>query len=365
MDCPVYHSVGFFPPPWCGVSFVNDSVRRHAEKNGLKASVFNTAGRGLDPSFFTRLTRLRSVLQSLIAFVFRRNRSSSVYISSSGGYAIIYETAFSCLARMSGAKQVIHHHSYRYINQWFWPMALLQKLAGHDAWHVLLSESMAARFASQYGPTQSICLTNSVFLEDKSASCPKRRKAQFTIGLLSNLSTDKGVADFLNVAALARTAGQRWHFRLAGPFATPECEIFCRSTADHIGGVEIAGPLLDGAKRAFYESLDAFLFPTRYINEAEPLVVLEALNYGVPVIAFGRGAIPEILGRCGTVVPPSADFVPTAYRQLLEWDTNRSLHLEERQAAYTVFKDLREEGQTGLTHLMSVLQGSTKNNTLS
>lgn len=343
---------------------MNESVRRHADKNGLKASVFNTAGRGLDPSIATRLGRLGTVVRLLIAFVFRRRRSCSVYISSSGGYAIIYETLFSFFARLSGANQVIHHHSYRYINQWFWPMALLRKVAGRGAWHVLLSRDMASGFARRYGAAQSICLSNSVFLEGASKSCLKRRAGQFTVGLISNLSQEKGVADFLEVAELARTAGQGWHFRLGGPFATPELEKLCRAAANQVGGIEITGPLLDEAKHAFYESLDAFLFPTRYINEAEPLVVLEAMRYGVPVVAFGRGSIPEILERCGIVVAPPADFAPVAYSQLLEWDTNPSLHLEMRQAAHRAFNDLREEGQTGLTQLMAVLRGSTKSNTL-
>jgi glycosyltransferase involved in cell wall biosynthesis len=50
----------------------------------------------------------------------------------------------------------------------------------------------------------------------------------------------------------------------------------------------------DSEKRAFYGNAVALLFP---IDWPEPfgLVVIEAIAYGTPVIAFRQGAVPEII----------------------------------------------------------------------
>jgi glycosyltransferase involved in cell wall biosynthesis len=352
-----YHSVGFFPPPWCGVSFVNDGVRRLAKQHGVSARFFDTAGPGLDGSLRTRLYRLARTIRSLAAFALRRDRKRPVYMSSSGGYAILYETVFSLLARFSGATQIIHHHSFRYVNRWFWPTALFRKVAGRDALHVVLSESMAAKFQSEYGPSRTLCLSNSVFLETNVQPKTAPRGTGLVAGLLSNLSEEKGLADFLALAKLAQVSGKSWVFRLAGPFAESALEQHARTLANQLGNIEILGPVLADSKREFYQSIDVFLFPTTYSNEAEPLVVLEALSYGVPVIAFGRGAIPEILSKCGTVISPGTDFVEPAFARLLAWESDRGMHARDGRAADLAYRDLLAKSQSSLQQLLVALRG--------
>jgi len=59
--------------------------------------------------------------------------------------------------------------------------------------------------------------------------------------------------------------------------------------------VEFIGEIGDNEKRAFYGEAIALLFP---IDWPEPfgLVLIEAIGNATPVIAFRRGAVPEIIG---------------------------------------------------------------------
>ncbi len=81
------------------------------------------------------------------------------------------------------------------------------------------------------------------------------------------------------------------------------------------GGVELVGEITDAEKPAFLSGARALLMP---ISWPEPfgLVMIEAMACGTPVIAFNRGAAPEIVedGRTGFIVEDEAGAVAAVAR---------------------------------------------------
>jgi glycosyltransferase involved in cell wall biosynthesis len=61
---------------------------------------------------------------------------------------------------------------------------------------------------------------------------------------------------------------------------------------------------------------DAFCLPSLY--EGFGLTVLEAMACGTPVVVSDRGALPEVVGDAGLVVPPTAGAVADALIRVLE-----------------------------------------------
>ena len=67
-----------------------------------------------------------------------------------------------------------------------------------------------------------------------------------------------------------------------------------------------------GEDKLFYlQHADVFVFPSFYHNECFPLVLLEAMQFGLPIISTLEGGIPDIVeeGKTGLLVPqqdPSA-----------------------------------------------------------
>jgi glycosyltransferase involved in cell wall biosynthesis len=67
--------------------------------------------------------------------------------------------------------------------------------------------------------------------------------------------------------------------------------------------IVITGRLTDEEVAALFRRSDVFVFPT--LADTFPLVVLEAMSHGVPVLASRVGGIPHQLGdHCGILVPP-------------------------------------------------------------
>ena len=137
---------------------------------------------------------------------------------------------------------------------------------------------------------------------------------------MSNLSREKGVFEFLDLAALTESSGLSVKGVLAGPFqdATTQQQVMARLA--RLEDVEYAGPKYGADKDDFFKEIDVFVFPTLYRNEAEPIVIHEALSRGIPVIAFGRGCIPEVISAAsGLVIDPRVSFAPAAGAKIKEW----------------------------------------------
>ena len=106
------------------------------------------------------------------------------------------------------------------------------------------------------------------------------------------------------------------------------------------GGVELIGEINDAEKPDFLSGALALLMP---IDWPEPfgLVMIEAMACGVPVVAFDRGSVPEIIedGLTGCIVEDENGAV-AAMPRALRLDRARIRHrFEERFTAHRMAED--------------------------
>jgi glycosyltransferase involved in cell wall biosynthesis len=103
------------------------------------------------------------------------------------------------------------------------------------------------------------------------------------------------------------------------------------------GTVEYTGYVPDADRRAVYQGARLLVLPSWH--EGFGLPALEAMALGVPVVASSRGALPEVVGDAGVLVPPDdARALAGAIEGLLN-DPVRSARLSaaglERAATFT------------------------------
>ncbi|MEO8288304.1 MAG: glycosyltransferase [Chloroflexota bacterium] len=123
------------------------------------------------------------------------------------------------------------------------------------------------------------------------------------IGIVGRLSEEKGGVDNL-IRAVGRLHVANPDLRLLivgdGPLRSSLETVAAAGAAP--GVVHFAGTRTDVAR--LLGAMDMFVLPS--LNEALPIVLLEAMAAGLPVVATGVGGVPEIVedGKTGLLVPP-------------------------------------------------------------
>jgi glycosyltransferase involved in cell wall biosynthesis len=123
------------------------------------------------------------------------------------------------------------------------------------------------------------------------------RRTPFEILFLGLGSREKGLDDTIEALAIlnARRPGS---FRLtfAGNFSSEREQTMFRERAASLGGaVRYAGFADEARKRELFASADLFCFPTYYPHEGQPLALIEALAYDLPIVTTRWRAIPGML----------------------------------------------------------------------
>jgi glycosyltransferase involved in cell wall biosynthesis len=139
--------------------------------------------------------------------------------------------------------------------------------------------------------------------EPQSESPRPATAARLRVGTLSRLDEPKkGIAFLLRAVRLLQDAGTVVSLRHAGNgYSKADLEHLARQLG--LADCEFVGYVADA--REFYRGLDVFVLAS--LSEGMPLVNLEAMSCGVPVITTDVGGAAEAVldGQCGLVVPPA------------------------------------------------------------
>lgn len=326
--------IGPIPPPVHGYSVVTAFIVAKLGE-AARVAVVNIAPDGLVRNGRYHLQRVARAARALWQVMRKRRTCSRIYLAIAGGAGVFYDLPVALAARLLGYKIYLHHHSFSYINRRNRWTALLLAITGSGTTHICLSAGMARRLSGLYPQARrTVVLSNAALVPPRAQRAA--RNGPVRLGFLSNLIPEKGVDTAIEVASELRDRGRDVVLAVAGPTLDKETESLLAETQRKLGPAFVYHGAVYGAeKAAFLDSLDVLLFPTRYANEAQPLVVLEALAAGVPVLATNRGAIAEDVGAHAAVFADQ-DYVKESVRAIGAWcaDRSRLAALSAETAAY-------------------------------
>ena len=160
----------------------------------------------------------------------------------------------------------------------------------------------------------------------------------WTIGTMALFRPRKGTEVLLKAIAELKGKGLDVHLRAVGPFETPEYKAEVMYLAQSLGLAEsITWTGFQKNINRELQQMDAFVLPSLY-GEGLPMVVLESMACGVPVVASRVEGIPEAIrdGVDGLIFEPGsesdlADKLGSLISNPAAWPEMRASALERQR----------------------------------
>lgn len=211
-----------------------------------------------------------------------------------------------------------------------WPLSALRRrtLLAADGW--MAGNRQAAALLKRLDDLRPTTVVPQLGVDPPAPFVPSCTDGPLRVGFVGRLVPGKGVGDLLG--AMGRLPDGVATLTVIG--SGPERERLERMVGEHRweDRVTFAGTVAHGEMASRWQDLDVLVLPSRTTGTwAEQFghVLIEAMAAGVAVIGSDSGAIPEVIGEGGTVVPErSPEALAAALRPL----TDRAV-LTQRQAA--------------------------------
>ena len=149
-----------------------------------------------------------------------------------------------------------------------------------------------------------------------------------TILFVGLLNESKGILVLIEACGILKKKGASFKVNVLGKFESEKFEFTVKALVKKLhldSEVTFWGVVTGDQKFAVYASSDMFCFPTYYETESFPVVLLEALSFGLPVVTTRWRGIPSIIndGINGYLAEIKD---PVAIAQKLELLINDSTH---------------------------------------
>lgn len=298
------------PPPVHGVSvmsklikdsrLLNDTFKCDYINLATASSVDNLQKNSASKYFLTL-----SIYFKVIAKLFS-TRYSKVYITLFPyGFSFYKDGLVILLCRLFGYKPLVHLHTYGFkkTSEKSKFRKRIYRYIFKKTEVICLSDLLVEDIEDLYEGKVYI-LPNGIPQVNFENNYSVKEENPVRLLYLSNLIKGKGILVLMDAVCLLKRSGYRFHLRVAGSehdvtYSMLEEFITKNDLKDE---VSLVGPKFNEDKFEEFRSADIFILPSNY--DTFGLVLLEAMQFGVPCISTRMGAIPEVLGEDRGIVIP-------------------------------------------------------------
>jgi glycosyltransferase involved in cell wall biosynthesis len=244
-------------------------------------------------------------------------------------------------ALVCGKKVVVHLHngSYAYAHTSGLKRWLVRHLLNRISLAIVLGPRLTSAFGGMIPSSRIVCIPNGV--DDRPFASARarlsgtpRNGARRRVLFVGLMHRDKGFRDLIDAIPLV----PKGEFVFAGEWPSTAQEKLIRALLRERGVEERAqfvGVVTGDAKYDLFLSTDIFVLPSYY--EGQPVVILEALAAGLPIVCTNCGAMDSAVrdGWNGFFVSPaSPDELARRLNELVEDDEARRAMGERSRRLY-------------------------------
>lgn len=290
-----------FPPPVHGSSIMGKYIKDSRVINEgfstsfvnlLTSSTIDEVGR----SFFKKIYKYLRILFEVIIKILKF-KPEIIYIAiNAKGIGFYKDLPMVFISKIFSKRVVLHYHnkgvlsaSENFINH------LLYKYLFKNVKVILLSKRLLKDVNKYVNSKDVFYCPNGIHIKHNKLAPKKNKNKIPQLLFLSNLLKDKGVLILLEALKVLNDSQQIFNCKIVGG----EGDISSSYLNEKIiqknlsNSVKYLGKKYGDDKYEIINSSDIFIFPT--LNECFGLVLLEAMSFGLPVIATNEGAIPDIV----------------------------------------------------------------------
>lgn len=269
----------------CGIIFLkgDGSLVRDFEESGIKC---------VRISIYPTLTLIPRLVKAIKKFKPDIVNTHLIHADLSGILA----------ARLSGVRGIVStkHNDDDFRNKL--PIIILEKFLTYFCDRVIAISDHVGRFMKNVEglPARKIKVVRYGYDFKEKTRTQKKLGASLTVLTICRLVPQKGLNNLIEAAGMLAKRGYNIKFVIAGegPLEA-ELKAFARRKR---APVKFLGFISD--TDSLYEKADLFCLPSRW--EGLGLVLLEAMEYAIPIVASAVSAIPETVSHMenGLLVPP-------------------------------------------------------------
>lgn len=236
----------------------------------------------------------------------QRFKPDSVYFAlSTTGFGFFRDFILIMLVK-AYRKPIIYHFHNKGISQFQKHRVYdrMYKMAFSKATAIVLSERLKADVAAYFEPSRIAVCSNGLpdygIVPDQTAE-----HGEPVILMISNLIETKGVYVLLDACRILKEEGLPFQCEIAGY----EGDVTGKMLKERMSSMQLGdrvrylGPVQGKEKWRLLQKATVFAFPTYYHRECFPLVLIEALQCGLPVVTTSEGGIADMIseGRNGFI----------------------------------------------------------------
>ncbi|WP_298487928.1 glycosyltransferase family 4 protein [uncultured Maribacter sp.] len=314
------------PPPIYGAAlvgkFIKDSLlintKVDADYINLTSSFnLNQIGKGGLAKFKVIYKIFKEVLIAL-----RSKKYDCYYMTLTAKGAGFYKDfLIILLLKLNRCKIIYHFHNKGVAeNSKKWYNHFLYKIAFNNVKCILLAPNLYQDIKRYVSINHVFICNNGIpkMTPDTVLNLHNKEVCKFLF--LSNMMEEKGVFELLEACKILKDKNLNFNCVFVGAWTDINETLFLKKVKSLglMQNVCVHGKKYNAERISYLQDADVIVLPTYYHNECFPLVLLEAMQFGLPVISTPEGAISEIVveGKTGFLTPQKE---PKALAEAMEY----------------------------------------------